>query len=147
LLLIAGTIEEKIFQRQISKTSLSGFVIDQDTRNKKNLKFSKEELKDLFSIQKDYDVCLTHTMLNCDCVGNGTIEQDFLNNKTSYDDENSFGLNIRKKGDKEHSIRMDELMRWEHYKLPFNDQILEDICLKDSIDDLLFIFRNKIDIS
>jgi hypothetical protein len=42
-LLTAGSIEEKIFQRQISKTGLSGAVVD--PQNQSKIRLSNEELK------------------------------------------------------------------------------------------------------
>jgi hypothetical protein len=42
-LLTAGSIEEKIFQRQISKTGLSGAVVD--PQNQTTIRLSNEELK------------------------------------------------------------------------------------------------------
>ena len=46
-LLTTGTIEEKVYQRQISKQGLSGVVVDAKTTNTK-MCFSPQELKDLF---------------------------------------------------------------------------------------------------
>lgn len=76
-LITAGTIEEKIFQRQIAKTSLSGCVMDQ--RNKLDtMKLSDEELKDLFTVQEDFSECSTHSSLNCDCDGKGQVYYNFF---------------------------------------------------------------------
>lgn len=71
-LILAGSIEEKIFQRQLSKVALTGCVVDQTT-NKEKLKLSNEELKDLFSIKEDVDGCATHELLNCQCDGDGLV--------------------------------------------------------------------------
>jgi hypothetical protein len=53
-LLTAGSIEEKIFQRQISKTGLSGAVVD--PQNQSKIRLSNEELKvhDLLRGKKCY---------------------------------------------------------------------------------------------
>ncbi|PSN33104.1 DNA repair and recombination protein RAD54B [Blattella germanica] len=69
-LLTVGSIEEKIFQRQISKTGLSGAVVD--PQNKSSIRLSNEELKDLFTIHRE-TACLTHEMLNCQCKGTGEV--------------------------------------------------------------------------
>lgn len=71
-LILAGSIEEKIFQRQLSKVALTGCVVDQST-SKEKLKLSNEELKDLFSIKEDVDGCATHELLNCQCDGDGLV--------------------------------------------------------------------------
>lgn len=66
----SGTIEEKIYQRQISKQGLSGAVVDL-TRTSEYMQFSVEELKNLFTLNESSH-CITHDLLNCDCTG----EQD-----------------------------------------------------------------------
>lgn len=75
-LLTAFSIEEKIYQRQLSKTSLSGTVVDQK-QNLANLKFSDQDLKDLFSHSTEglEGDCFTHRMLDCDCRGDGRIPE------------------------------------------------------------------------
>lgn len=70
--ILAASIEEKIFQRQLSKVALTGCVVDQSSKKEK-LKLSTEELKDLFSIQEAVDVCATHELLNCQCNGDGLV--------------------------------------------------------------------------
>lgn len=117
-LLTAGSIEEKIFQRQISKTSLSGCVVDP---KESSLKFSTEELKDLFSIPNGCDVCLTHEMLECSCDGNGSIP-DIKTQK---------------------SLKMHQLMQYEHHKSPVDSEILEQMCLREAEEEIFFIFRNQ----
>lgn len=67
-----GTIEEKIFQRQISKASLSSCVVDQRSADS-TPKLSDEELKDLFTMQDSFGTCSTHALLECGCSGNGAV--------------------------------------------------------------------------
>lgn len=121
-LLTAGTIEEKIFQRQLSKTALSGCVVDP---KESSLKFSTEELKDLFSIPNGYDVCLTHEMLECCCDGSGSIPEI----KTDL---------FEKK-----ALKMHQLMQYEHHKSPINPEILQQMCLREAEEEIFFIFRNQ----
>ncbi|KAF8920583.1 SNF2 family N-terminal domain-containing protein [Mucidula mucida] len=52
--LTAGTIDEKIFQRQITKLGLS------------NCSFTRKDLRDIFRIQPD-TCCNTHELLECHC--------------------------------------------------------------------------------
>jgi hypothetical protein len=49
---LQGSLEEKVYQRQISKQSLSGAVMDLKTSN---IQFSQEELK------------VINTLLSCSC--------------------------------------------------------------------------------
>lgn len=62
-----GTIEEKIYQRQISKQGLSGAVVDL-TRSSEQIQFSVEELKNLFTLHENSH-CVTHDLLDCECTG------------------------------------------------------------------------------
>ncbi|TRY69409.1 hypothetical protein TCAL_13441 [Tigriopus californicus] len=63
----SGTIEEKIFQRQITKQGLGGGLMDGKSTQ---FHFSQTDLKDLFSFQPNVD-CETHELLDCDCDGSG----------------------------------------------------------------------------
>lgn len=81
---VQGSMEEKIFQRQISKQGLNtvldldgsqcgdGYGLDVGRgREKKGsskweAKFSREELRDLFSLRED-TLCDTHDLLQCGC--------------------------------------------------------------------------------
>lgn len=62
-----GTIEEKIYQRQISKQGLSGAVVDL-TKTSEHIQFSAEELRDLFTLHESSH-CVTHDLLECECTG------------------------------------------------------------------------------
>ncbi|KAL6056692.1 DNA repair and recombination protein rad54b [Balamuthia mandrillaris] len=69
-LLSTGTIEEKIFQRQLAKEGLSEAVVDAGLAgNASRTRFSKEELKDIFSYCED-TICDTHEMFGCECMSN-----------------------------------------------------------------------------
>ncbi|KAJ3222023.1 helicase [Chytriomyces hyalinus] len=56
--LSTGSIEERIFQRQISKLGLSDTLMDASQQSFGAAKFTKEELKDLFTYSKNTD-CLS----------------------------------------------------------------------------------------
>lgn len=65
--LMAGGIDEKIYQRQVSKMGLADSVVD----GKKNeASFSAAELRDLFKLDLTSS-CQTHELLGCDCKGLG----------------------------------------------------------------------------
>lgn len=66
---LVGSIEEKIYQRQVSKQGLSGTVVDL-TKKADHISFSSEELRDLFSFDPN-TTCLTHDLLDCQCTGDG----------------------------------------------------------------------------
>lgn len=64
-LLSTGTIEEKIFQRQVSKQALSGAVVDAEFGRSPT--FDIEQLRELFHLD-ERTRCSTHELLNCDCT-------------------------------------------------------------------------------
>ena len=66
-LVTQGALDEKIFQRQASKTGLADSIVD----GKANVSgFTREELRDLFTLDEGED-CQTHRLLGCSCRGNG----------------------------------------------------------------------------
>jgi hypothetical protein len=63
-LLCTGTIEEKIFQRQVTKLALSSSIVEQQNDDKPN--FTSAELRDLFTLRLDTSSD-THDLLGCRC--------------------------------------------------------------------------------
>ncbi|XP_022183703.1 DNA repair and recombination protein RAD54B-like [Myzus persicae] len=126
-LLTSGTIEEKIFQRQISKTGLSEAITNPENQN--NTKLSFDQLKDLFNFQKDA-LCSTHDLLECNCGGKGIVLCD--NSAYECDDKKS-----------EAPLRVNELMKWEHHSSPFKKDVLEAMNLFGVSTTIRFLFRNK----
>jgi len=66
-LLTKGAIEEKIWQRQVTKQGLADSVVDSKHGFSS---FSYDELKDLFSLDRRQS-CQTHDLLGCDCHQDG----------------------------------------------------------------------------
>eukprot|EP00884_Botryococcus_braunii_P015006 jgi/Botrbrau1/23506/Bobra.106_1s0057.1 len=65
--LTTGSIEEKIYQRQLLKNGISKEIIDdaeEDTH-----KLSQTTLKNLFQLNPLSDGCDTHNMIKCPCLG------------------------------------------------------------------------------
>ncbi|XP_058066035.1 DNA repair and recombination protein RAD54B-like [Anopheles bellator] len=155
-LVTAFSIEERIFQRQISKTSLSGTVVDQK-RNLNNLQFSDEELKDLFTFvdPRNVDDCLTHSLLECPCAGIGMApetpetpttlnEFDCLLQEPTIEASRYLVRPGGKqtKGRAKYALKMQELMRWEHHRAPVSESVLEQLGLSRCSDEVVFLFRN-----
>lgn len=69
-LLVQGALDEKIYQRQLTKTGLADAVVD---AKKTAQGFTREELRDLFRLEEG-ETCQTHTLLGCDCNGNGNAQ-------------------------------------------------------------------------
>ncbi|KAE8380629.1 SNF2 family N-terminal domain-containing protein [Aspergillus bertholletiae] len=69
--LLKGSLEEKIWQRQVTKLGLADSVME---HKDSAAQFSRDELKDLFRLDQD-SKCQTHELLGCNCEGRG---QDVL---------------------------------------------------------------------
>ncbi|TVY82311.1 DNA repair and recombination protein RAD54B [Lachnellula suecica] len=85
--LMAGGMDEKIYQRQVTKLGLADSVVD----GKKNeSSFSPEELRDLFRLEVNPG-CQTHDLLGCDCKGLGADPHppEVRDIKDSEDEEDS----------------------------------------------------------
>jgi DNA repair and recombination protein RAD54B len=67
-IMLKGALEEKIWQRQVTKIGLADSVMESKSSNM--AQFSREELKDLFRLYEDR-TCQTHELLNCKCGGKG----------------------------------------------------------------------------
>ncbi|XP_005362454.1 DNA repair and recombination protein RAD54B [Microtus ochrogaster] len=125
-LLTTGTIEEKIYQRQISKQGLSGAVVDL-TRSCEHIQFSVEELKDLFTLHED-SPCVTHDLLGCECGGGKGPTDGALDAPVT-----SRQCQLGPQHQKSHSLRplsMSQLKQWQHFSgdnLNLTDPFLERI--------------------
>ncbi|TFK54023.1 hypothetical protein OE88DRAFT_1654480 [Heliocybe sulcata] len=64
--LTAGTIDEKIYQRQVTKLGLADSLIGSGKAQSKSDSFSHKELRDIFRIHRDTG-CQTHDVLQCPC--------------------------------------------------------------------------------
>jgi hypothetical protein len=68
-LLMTGSIEEKVYQRQLSKIGLSRAIVDESAQQRS---FSSDELKSLFKIASD-TLCDTHNAIKCNCNGSVSV--------------------------------------------------------------------------
>ncbi|KAH9519785.1 DNA repair and recombination protein rad54b [Bulinus truncatus] len=113
-LLTTGTIEEKVYQRQITKQGLSGAVMD--VNNKNNVQFSLEDLKDLFSLNEMTD-CETHSKLGCHCDGNPGYVHVPKENDDEEEIERECQLGRSSGAQKvKTNLTMGELLQWYHWK-------------------------------
>jgi DNA repair and recombination protein RAD54B len=93
--LVQGSIDEKIYQRQVMKMGLANAVVD----NKASASsFSKEELRDLFRLD-EREGCQTHDLLGCTCDCQGSlevkIESESLGDESEEGDEQDDYLSLR----------------------------------------------------
>ncbi|KAG7470061.1 hypothetical protein MATL_G00135250 [Megalops atlanticus] len=110
--LTTGTIEEKIYQRQISKQGLSGAVVDLSKRAE-HISFSAEELRNLFTLHEGSD-CVTHQLLGCSCHGDGTTPGKVEEERPTEQRPCQLGRRSDRPGSQKH-LSMSELMQWRHY--------------------------------
>lgn len=68
--LLKGSLEEKIWQRQVTKLGLADSVMQQSNGG---AQFSASELKDLFRLDEER-ACQTHELLGCQCGGRGVVD-------------------------------------------------------------------------
>ncbi|KAJ5614732.1 DNA repair and recombination protein [Penicillium herquei] len=66
--ILKGSLEEKIWQRQVTKLGLADSVME---HKDSVAQFSTAELRDLFRLDEE-SRCQTHDLLGCDCGGKGT---------------------------------------------------------------------------
>ncbi|OBA18996.1 hypothetical protein METBIDRAFT_47617 [Metschnikowia bicuspidata var. bicuspidata NRRL YB-4993] len=67
-LFTTGSIDEKIFQRQLMKNNLSDMFMDDSVESTLNI-FDYDDLRDLFTVVDSN--CNTHDLIGCDCFGLG----------------------------------------------------------------------------
>ncbi|NWU61455.1 RA54B protein, partial [Pterocles burchelli] len=135
-LLTTGSIEEKIYQRQISKQDLSGAVVDL-SKTSEHIRFSTEELKNLFTLHEDSS-CVTHDLLECDCMGKKD-HQNPSSEMPSVSRSCQLGENHGKPNSKK-PLSMSQLMQWKH--LSGQHQTLADPFLERIKENVSFIFQN-----
>ena len=72
-LLLAGGLDEKIWQRQVTKSGLADNIMEQKKGSSKAA-FSRDELRDLFRLDVREQIgrgCQTHDLIGCGCGGKG----------------------------------------------------------------------------
>uniref|UniRef100_A0AAY4DKP1 RAD54 homolog B n=1 Tax=Denticeps clupeoides TaxID=299321 RepID=A0AAY4DKP1_9TELE len=129
-LLTTGTIEERIYQRQVCKQGLSGAVVDLG-KGAEHISFSVEELRDLFTFNPDTP-CLTHTLLGCHCPGEGQSPVP------------ERGCQLGRRGDGgavPQRVSMSELMHWRHHSGTV--QSYGDVYLDHAHRDVTYAFQSS----
>ncbi|XP_061771659.1 DNA repair and recombination protein RAD54B isoform X4 [Nerophis ophidion] len=138
-LLTAGTIEERIFQRQVSKQGLSGTVVDLG-KGSEHANFSSSELRDLFSLTETCS--LTHDLLNCSCNMDGSVNDKVLGEVDEQDANRPCQLGRDCGGSAQKHLSMSELMQWKH--LSGDAHTFSDPYLDRARDHVTFAFQTTI---
>ncbi|GAA5865026.1 hypothetical protein JCM8547_007686 [Rhodosporidiobolus lusitaniae] len=134
----AGTIDEKVFQRQITKQALSRSIMGEDTagaQNKGSNTFSPEELRAIFTIHDD-SACETHDLLGCRCHFGEVLPDDDDEEDDEDSDEGGFQQASQwQDGDSEKKTaknrrNLSVLKTWTHYNC-------SDAASIDDLDDAI----------
>ncbi|KAF9939077.1 helicase [Mortierella alpina] len=115
-LLSAGTIEEKMYQRQLTKVGLSDALMDDKSAEKLN-KFSMAELRDLFTFHEG-ERSLTHSLLGCECglptlpleINGGLAPSEYLESRCPLEKSKNAGILDKISA----SLAKKELQEWDH---------------------------------
>ncbi|CAG9574542.1 putative DNA repair and recombination protein RAD54 [Leishmania major strain Friedlin] len=144
-LLSTGTIEEKIYQRQVSKQGLSANVVDMQEDSKQH--FTLEELKSLFKYKAD-TLCDTHDLLGCtSCEAAESLATSGRGSRGKQAEQ--IKMQFRKVGQpkKKSGPRMDELKAWRHISAvaSFNLDSVTRAVAKHAPSLLSFLFADERD--
>uniref|UniRef100_S4RDA9 RAD54 homolog B n=1 Tax=Petromyzon marinus TaxID=7757 RepID=S4RDA9_PETMA len=142
--LTTGTIEEKIYQRQVSKQGLSGSVVDAaSSARSEHIRFSLEELRNLFTLHEG-TCCFTHDLLGCPCQGDGGILSG-ANKKSLVERTCQLGRETNTSSSAQRSTKalsMAELMEWHHFSSTGLSSLPDpDLC--QAADDITFVMHNE----
>ncbi|KAG5500721.1 hypothetical protein JIQ42_04744 [Leishmania sp. Namibia] len=143
-LLSTGTIEEKIYQRQVSKQGLSANVVDMQEDSKQH--FTLEELKSLFKYKAD-TLCDTHDLLGCtSCEAAESLAASSRGRPAAAAE---LKMQFRRVGQpkKRSGPRMDELKAWRHISAvaSFNLDSVTRAVAKHAPSLLSFLFADERD--
>ncbi|RAH68714.1 DEAD/DEAH box helicase [Aspergillus aculeatinus CBS 121060] len=92
-ILLKGSLEEKIWQRQVTKLGLADSVMTTTASDSAGAassssmaQFSRDELRDLFRLDEE-SRCQTHMLLGCECGGTGQQQQEQASPEAANDDK------------------------------------------------------------
>ncbi|KAK2902998.1 hypothetical protein Q8A67_007711 [Cirrhinus molitorella] len=136
--LTTGSIEEKIYQRQVSKQGLSGTVVDL-SKKAEHISFSAEELRDLFSFDPK-TTCLTHNLLDCQCTGDGNTPGFEKEIKEETGRACQLGRHADSTVSFPQRVSMSELMHWRHFS--GDVQSYGDIYLNHARNHITYAFQS-----
>ncbi|KAI9127982.1 hypothetical protein K1719_000975 [Acacia pycnantha] len=161
--LSAGTIEEKVFQRQMSKEGLQKVIQQEQTDNLETLgNFSTEVLRDLFSFHESVKSEIHERMhcTRCQTNDDGPLSEDgkyaaqstISNGESDEETSDDIGgfaklvgcIHKLKKSEKQVGTPLEEdLGSWGHHFFPTT---VPDAILQASAgDEVTFVFTNQVD--
>ncbi|XP_042146804.1 DNA repair and recombination protein RAD54B isoform X2 [Ixodes scapularis] len=155
-LVTTGTVEEKIYQRQVMKLDLSRTVLEKKQDGKK-AKFSLEDLKDLFTLEEG-TVSSTHRLLGCPCDHENNPEMDVsvdpFPSENADTDVAAEAVSAKSQRNCQlgtppasssilgKKLGVGNLLKWEHIPAPIGCRFIQDPHLAAAEEDITFVFRN-----
>jgi DNA repair and recombination RAD54-like protein len=132
-----GTIEEKIFQRQAAKQSLSASMIDNVVQRDDQLVFSAQDLRKLFLYKGHNTICETHETFKCKRCKNG--KQHIKSQAMLYGDASTSVISSIVIGD---SSFANCCLSWDHWTSADLKNNHDDLLRSESGgDDISFVFQ------
>ncbi|KAJ4376659.1 helicase [Didymella sp. IMI 355093] len=122
--LVQGSLDEKIYQRQVMKMGLANAVVD----NKQSASsFSRDELRDLFRLD-ERETCQTHDLLGCTCDCTGAPEvklQELPEEEEDSDDDKPLLPGLKKASEVDIDAQEAELEERRKKKTPKLRMLME----------------------
>ncbi|KAL3621160.1 DNA-dependent ATPase protein rad54 [Castilleja foliolosa] len=149
--LTTGTIEEKVYQRQMSKEGLQQVIQQEHAGSEKGNLLSTEDLRDLFTIQENVSSEI-HEKMCCE-----RCEQHEITSYTSFEsnclpDEEDIGgfaslagcFDSLKRNEKQVGTPKEEdLASWGHHHFP--SSVPDSIFQASAGDEVSFVFTNQVE--
>lgn len=104
-LFTTGSIDEKIFQRQLMKNNLSNQFLNLENSHINLNVFSMEDLKDIFTIHED-TTSNTHDLVECECEGEG---YSFIEDESEGESNKEESINDSEESTKEENTNHQNL--------------------------------------
>ncbi|KAL3312360.1 DNA repair and recombination protein rad54b [Cichlidogyrus casuarinus] len=126
-LVIANSLEERMFQRQIAKCGLSARVTNTSAKKRKSAaNLSSDELRRLFQLP-DHDKNWTHELIRCQCMIGGENRQE------DSDEERECQISIPDASEPDQGSSLSKIDTWLHLLStePISQYLGKDPLLKD----------------
>ncbi|KAF2348731.1 Helicase C-terminal [Trinorchestia longiramus] len=142
-LVLSGSVEERMFQRQVQKQGLSGAVVDAGKQSASKVAFSLQELRDLYS-PASLGTCVTHAQLACGCdqLGGPCLPPPAPDSAPTR----ACQLTTSSRSQEDVLCTMDRLYEWQHFSSSLRvPGYLQDECLEAGADFFSMVFRHQTD--
>ncbi|XP_020551461.1 protein CHROMATIN REMODELING 25 isoform X2 [Sesamum indicum] len=153
--LSTGTIEEKVYQRQMSKEGLQKVIQQEHVDSEKGNLLSTEDLRDLFTFHDSVSSEIHEKMCCSRCIGdeiisNSSMGSNYTNGGFQPDEEDIGGfaaiagcLNNLKNHEKQvGNPKEDDLANWGHHHFP--SSVPDCIFQASAGDEVSFVFTNQV---